>query len=71
MTYQTKAERKQEALDKGKVLAWMRRNAEHHDNATSLAEEAAHYALPEEHDVWLDDDTHWVWDLAIQVLPTR
>lgn len=32
-------------------------------NYTRLAEEAAHYF---DHDEWLDDETHWIWDLALQ-----
>ena len=31
---------------------------------TSLAEDAAHAF---DCDSWLDDDTHWVWDLAFNV----
>jgi len=33
-------------------------------NFTSLAEAAAHQF---NHDEWLDDETHWVWDLAVDV----
>lgn len=32
-------------------------------NYTRLAEEAAHYF---DYDEWLDDETHWVWDLALK-----
>jgi hypothetical protein len=31
-------------------------------NPTVLAENAAH-AL--EHDEWLDDETHWIWELSL------
>ena len=64
----TRAQRKAEQDLKSKVLAWMRLRAEHHDNATSLAEDAAHNAAGD-NDAWLDDEQHWVWDMAIQVMP--
>lgn len=51
------------------VRAYMLRHRDEHDNATSLAEDAAHNALDDDHDEWLDDETHWVWDLAIEVIP--
>jgi hypothetical protein len=53
-----------------KIKNWMMNNAHHHDNATSLAEDAAHNAMTEDHDEWLDDEHHWIWDVAIEVLPT-
>ena len=31
--------------------------------ATSLAEAAA---ITLGHDEWLDDETHWIWDLAVE-----
>lgn len=37
-------------------------------NCTRLAEEAAHYF---DHDEWLDDETHWVWDLALEEASSR
>ena len=51
---------------KASVLRWMRLYADEHDNATSLAEAAAHAV---DHDEWLDDEQHWVWELAIRVIP--
>ncbi len=33
-------------------------------NCTRLAENAAHEF---NHDEWLDDDSHWVWDLASDI----
>lgn len=71
MARMTKAQAAAEAerTIKATVLRWMRNNAEHHDNATSLAEDAAHNALPVDHDAWLNDETHWVWELAIEVIP--
>lgn len=33
-------------------------------NCTKLAEEAAKYL---DHDEWLDEETHWVWSLAVDV----
>jgi hypothetical protein len=53
---------------RAKIKAHMLANAEHHDNATSLAEDAAHYADTVDHDAWLDDETHWVWELALEVI---
>ena len=32
---------------------------------TELAEEAAIYF---DHDKWLDDETHWIWELAFEVV---
>lgn len=48
------------------VLTWMRLEAEHcvHNrevNRTQLAENAAHAF---DHDEWLDDPDHFVWELA-------
>jgi len=31
-------------------------------NATQLAENVAHEM---DHDEWLDDETHWIWDVAM------
>jgi len=33
-------------------------------NLTTLAENAAHYV---EHDEWLDDSDHWVWEEAVDI----
>jgi len=33
-------------------------------NATLLAENAAHAF---DHDEWLDDETHYVWELALEI----
>lgn len=33
-------------------------------NCTKLAEETAKHL---DHDEWLDDCTHWIWDLALEV----
>jgi hypothetical protein len=32
--------------------------------ATTLAESAANTLG---HDEWLDDETHWIWDLALEI----
>lgn len=66
---QAAAEAEAERTTKATVLRWMREHAEHHDNATSLAEDAAHNALAEDHDAWLNDEQHWIWELAIRVIP--
>ena len=34
-----------------------------HATLTELAENAAVYC---DHDEWLDDSSHWVWEMAIQ-----
>jgi len=56
---------------KSKVLKWMIAELEFNRdnyidmgsvNLTKLAEGAAHAF---DHDEWLDDETHWVWDVAI------
>lgn len=53
------------------VRGWMQRNKEDHRdhltgeiNATTLAESAAHQF---DHEEWLDDSTHDVWDWAAEV----
>ena len=58
-----------EREQKAAVRQWMLLNAKHHDNATSLAEDAAHNALENDHDEWLDDESHWIWDIAIEIIP--
>ena len=59
-------------FDAGKpnVLNWMKHEAKNCEdpktgevNTTELAENAAHEF---DSDEWLDDDTHWVWDLAVK-----
>ncbi len=57
--------------DAALVLVWMLSNAEAHETATSLAEEAVECALDREPWEWLDDDTHWIWDLAAAVFAAR
>lgn len=53
-----------------KLYRWMQKalqedNTDHWDvNTTQLAEDCAHAF---EHDDWLDDDTHIVWDAAVAV----
>ena len=47
---------------KRQVRRWMDANAEEYDGPTQLAEAAA-CEYPEAAD-WLDDETHWIWDLA-------
>ena len=52
-----------------KMLGYMQRERASHDNATSLAEDAAHNALDTDHDEWLDDEQHWIWEMALRVIP--
>lgn len=58
--------------NKNKVKRYMQKEAQHVEdrrtgevNTTQLAENAAHEF---DHDEWLDDETHWVWDLAVDVV---
>ena len=52
-----------------RIWKWMLQNAAEYDNATSLAEDAAHEA-DGDHDEWLDDSDHWIWGLAIEAVPS-
>ena len=48
------------------VRLWMRHNADDYHTATDLAEAAnAVFRLPDE---GLDDETHWVWDEAMEAI---
>ena len=57
-------------MTKNQCRNWMKRNVEcflddcNEVNCTGLAETAAHEA---DCDHWLDDETHWIWDLAVEV----
>ena len=55
---------------KTEVRRYMEREVQglnpHDINPTQLAENAAHAF---DQDNWLDDETHWVWDLAISFIP--
>lgn len=46
------------------ALNWMRLHYNDYNNMTNLAE---HCAIHLNHDEWLDDETHWIWDVAYQV----
>lgn len=51
---------------RAQVRAWMRSNAEDYECATALAEAAnAAFSLPGD---GLDDETHWVWDEALNAI---
>lgn len=51
------------------IRQWMRAMAHEYETATKLAEAAAtELGLPDE---WLDDETHWIWDLAINAMDER
>ena len=47
---------------KRRVKNWMIINRNGFENATELAEFAAHEFG---HSEWLDDSDHWIWELAI------
>jgi hypothetical protein len=59
-------------VTKSQVRAWMLRNGFEvaldkrtlEINTTLLAESAAHEF---DRHMWLDDETHWIWELAFQV----
>ena len=44
------------------IRRYMRLHADEFDNATNLAEECAKYL---DHDEWLDDSDHIIWDIAL------
>jgi predicted nucleic acid-binding Zn-ribbon protein len=52
---------------KAAVRRWMEDHEDGAETATHLAERAA-YAF--DRDRWLDDETHWVWDIAAEVFGT-
>lgn len=52
---------------KATVRRWMRLNASGYETATELAE-GCNAALDLPHE-WLDDDGHWVWEIAAQEVP--
>lgn len=49
------------------VIRWMRGHAASHQevNATQLAEAAAHEF---DEAAWLDDETHWIWEEAAEII---
>lgn len=52
---------------KAAVRRWMRLNADQYETATALVEGCnAALALPQ---AWLDDDGHWVWEIAAREVP--
>ena len=52
-------------MDKKLVRAWMVAFVGRFETATQMAETAVDVLLlPED---WLDDETHWVWDVAADV----
>ena len=47
---------------KQQVKKWMIQNADEYETATGLAEAAnIEFDMPES---WLDDELHWIWELA-------
>ena len=60
--------RMSEVASRQAVTRWMKQHKNEFETATALAESAAiTWQKPE----WLDDDQHWIWDVAIDVLPTE
>lgn len=65
-------QKKMEQQLKNKAVSWMRRNYQECDNATQLAENCAYYFDPDNsYEAWLDDDTHWIWDIAAEFFMER
>jgi hypothetical protein len=54
------------SANRKQVRSWMRRNAEGHECATTLAE-AANAALDLPAGA-MDDETHWVWEEALSAI---
>ena len=50
------------------MLGYMQRWRDRHGTVPSLARDAARYGDTVGHDAWLDDENHWVWDLARKVI---
>ena len=51
------------SLTQQSISSWMYGNAREYNCATALAEAAIDIlGLPEE---WLQDETHWIWDSAL------
>lgn len=46
------------------VKEYMVRESDYVDSATQLAENVAHEFGQDE---WLDDETHWVWEMAATI----
>lgn len=44
------------------------RYAPEHEHGTGLAERVAHEL---DHDEWLDDETHWIWEIAMEALDAQ
>lgn len=55
--------RRELQYDVEESTAWLVDPTTNLANLTRLAEAAAERF---DHDCWLDDETHWVWDLAIE-----
>lgn len=55
-----------QSFDRANVLAWMQLNAEHADSATTLAEIAAMEFGQDALRGPLDDESHWIWEIALE-----
>lgn len=57
-----------EVASRQSVTRWMMKYKNEFETATALAESAAtRWQKPE----WLDDPDHWIWEVAIDILPTE
>ncbi len=59
------------AFDRDNVRAWMRLNVEHADTATTLAEIAAMEFGQDSLRGPLDDESHWIWEIALEVFDAQ
>ncbi len=59
------------ALDQGAVLRWMKREAANHETSTQLAEAAAAAFDVDDDGGPLDDEHHWIWELALEANEER
>jgi hypothetical protein len=58
-------ERIMDADDERDIRAWMRLHAEHYETSTELAEACA---IALDHDEWLDNELHTIWDVAVELM---
>lgn len=57
-----------------KAFKWMQiehadNHSQYHGDITQFVENCAHDFDDEDHDDWLDDPDHWIWDMALYFFP--
>lgn len=55
-------------FNEGAVARWMRAHADEYESATELAEACADAFDVADEGGPLDDETHWIWDLALEAV---